>query len=58
MEANGSEYLKFKGKKGDKLCMAEAIRDMDAYIKLTDSVLDQILHPPGLSDTSLIKANT
>ena len=55
MEANSSEHLKFQDKNGDKLCMSEAIRDMDAYFKLTDNVLDKILHPPALSDTSLIK---
>ena len=37
------KYLKFQGKKGVKLCMSKTIWDMDAYIKLTDSVLDRIL---------------
>lgn len=37
------KYLKFQGKNGVKLCMSKAIHDMDAYIKLTDSVLDRIL---------------
>ena len=36
MAAN--DHLKFCGKK-----MSEAIRDMDAYIQLTDEVLQQIL---------------
>ena len=53
MAANSSKYLKFQGKKGVELCMSETIRHMDAYIKLTDSVLDQILHPPAFSDESL-----
>lgn len=53
--ANSSKCLKFQGKDSVELCMDETIRDMDAYIKLTDSVLDRILHPPALSDESLEK---
>ena len=51
MAAN--EHLKFPGKDGDKT-MSEAIHDMDAYINLTDSVVDRILQfSPTPSDGGL-----
>ena len=43
-----NEHLKFPGKDGDTT-MSEVIcdKDMDAYINLTDSVVDRILQTPS-----------
>ena len=48
-----NDHLNFPGKDGDKT-MYEAIHDMDAYINLTDSVVDRILQfSPTPSDGGL-----
>ena len=52
MAAN--DHLTFCGKKMCK--MSEAIRDMDAYIQLTDDVFQQILHSTG-DEMEMVQCN-
>ena len=52
MAAN--DHLTFRGKKMCK--MSEAIRDMDAYIQLTDDVFQQILHSTG-DEMEMVQCN-